>query len=341
MQKAHLGGAVGSLGSVGSTDWGTPPSKPSEGNHQVEELSLDVTKARAVGRQITESANENSTLVPQPLSGTVTFFEHLERPYNKRLLVLKLLAEQTIAKVKRNGENNLRNVSFVLRLIKTQQNDEGACAEILDDLRKEKQCREQQIRDFFRPFPQGSSHEHGESLIPVDEQIKFVAQTDCWYDPAKGTIEAFDDEGRVAGETMVRTRRNELRNRMSLASIPAGREGHDWFFNTVCPLIDSISVLMPYSKQHGLMVDELIRQNVTYQPIMIDLPKLHREAPERLTEVFFNGFGLKLDDQTPTKDGALLKDKSTLLQVMTLAYSCGWITLREALEVRFSDALMF
>jgi hypothetical protein len=178
-------------------------------------------------------------------------------------------------------------VDELSELSKASQSDEAFCQDTLESLRATPNVRDE-LKRFFVDFPKGENHVHGESLIKIEDYLAFVASGLFFYDQRTGTFEKEDSPGkdRIPSRLMVENRQKELKDKMSLAGCPKGVSQREYFFKTVCPLIDSISALMDYEEQHRLMMLEVVRQNYTYIPIMIDLPKLQRQPDDELRKIF-------------------------------------------------------
>lgn len=157
--------------------------------------------------------------------------------------------------------------------------DEDWCSDEIEKHKKDLKNGEKRLESFFAGWPKGENHVHGEAIIPVDRYMDWIHHNPCYYDRKEKKF--FREKGfdRIAGNEITGILETEVRDLMSLAGWKEslGQSKKDYFFHVVCPLIDSLSVLMDqkdYTEIHRLMMAELVRQNYTYAPIMMDLPHL-------------------------------------------------------------------
>lgn len=163
--------------------------------------------------------------------------------------------------------------------------------EIVPSLNKAIQIIKKIVLKFFKIWPKADNHQHGEAIISSRDYIRFLVENgqSLYIDKEQNRVLKRDSsffnnslmrlfgcnrgENFVSAADIAAKEGAELKKKFSITYCPKGVERRTYFFDVSCNMIDSITEHMSFMKQNSLMVDELVRQNHTYAPIIIDLPE--------------------------------------------------------------------
>lgn len=148
----------------------------------------------------------------------------------------------------------------------------------------QKHHKKTEIFNFFKKWPKADQHQHGEAIISANEYAEYAAKKRLYFDPKNNKVSETNKKGMTAISDTAS--KEALKRLMDVNNCPPSENPNEFFFRVSCSVIDSITEIMPFAEQDKRIIAQLVEEEHTYAPIMIDLPQLKREPADHYKRLF-------------------------------------------------------